>query len=103
MSVKRDRHESRITHYGWSQNMGFLTDLLTFPVLGPIKGIVWIAEKVSEQAEKELYDEDKLRGQLMELELHYDLGEIDEQEYLAAEEILLERLRVARERKASSK
>ena len=78
--------------------MGFLTNLLTFPVLGPIKGVIWIAEQVTEQAEKELYDEDKVRGQLMELELRYDLGEVSEEEYLAAEEVLLERLKVARER-----
>jgi uncharacterized membrane protein len=80
--------------------MGFLMDLLTFPILGPIKGVIWIAEKVAEQAEKELYDEDKVRGQLMELEVRYDLGEISEEEYMAAEETLLERLRVIREHKA---
>jgi hypothetical protein len=80
--------------------MGFLTDLLTFPVLGPIKGVIWIAEKVNEQVEKELFDEDAVRGQLMELELHLDLGEISEEEYLEAEETLLERLRVIREHKA---
>ena len=81
--------------------MGFLTDLLLFPVLGPVKGVIWIAETVTEQAEKELYDEDKLHGQLMELELRYDLGEMSEEEYLAAEEVLLERLRVARERQSA--
>jgi hypothetical protein len=79
--------------------MGFLTNLLTFPVLGPIKGVIWIAEKVDEQVEKELYDEDKVRGQLMEMELRLDLGEINEEEYLEAEEVLLERLKVIRERK----
>jgi hypothetical protein len=63
--------------------------------------VTWIAKKVAEQAEKELYDEDKVRGQLMELELHYDLGEIGEEEYLAAEEILLGRLRIIRERQAA--
>ena len=80
--------------------MGFLTDLLTLPVLGPIKGVIWIGEKMVEQAEKELYDEGAVRGQLMELELRYDLGEIGEDEYLEAEEILLQRLRVIRERQA---
>ncbi len=79
--------------------MGFLVDLLTFPVLGPIKGVIWIAEKVDEQVEKELYDEDKVRGQLMELELRLDVGEISEEEYLEAEEVLLDRLKVIRERK----
>ena len=82
--------------------MGFLINLLTFPVLGPIKGVMWIAEKVVEQADKELYDEDKLRGLLMELELRFELGEMAEQEYLAAEELLLERLKVARQRTTAS-
>ena len=81
--------------------MGFLINLLTFPVLGPIKGVMWIAEKVVEQADKEVYDEDKLRGLLMELELRFELGEMAEQEYLAAEEVLLERLKVARQRKTA--
>ena len=81
--------------------MGFLINLLTFPVLGPIMGVMWIAEKVVEQADKELYDEDKLRGLLMELELRFELGEMSEQEYLAAEELLLERLKVARQRKTA--
>ena len=80
--------------------MGFLTDLLTFPVLGPIKGVMWVARQVAEQAERELYDEDTVRGQIQELELRYDLGEISEEAYLATEERLLARLRVIRERKA---
>jgi len=82
--------------------MSLLTDLLTFPVTGPIKGLMWIAEKVAEQAENELYSEDKVRGQLMELELRYDLGEISEQEYEEAEAALLERLKVIRERQAAA-
>lgn len=81
--------------------MGFLMKLLTLPVTGPIQGVIWIAEKVAEQAEKELYDEEAVRGQLMELELRYDLGEISEDEFMAAEETLLERLSVMRERHAA--
>lgn len=83
--------------------MGFLTGLLTLPVMGPIKGVIWIAEKVAEQAEKELYDEEAVRGQLMELELRYDLGEISEEEYLATEEALLAWLKVIRERQAAER
>jgi len=83
--------------------MGFLINLLTFPVTGPIKGVIWIAEKVAEEADKKLYDEDAVRGQLMELELRLDLGEISEEEYLEAEEVLLDRLRVIRERQAAER
>ena len=77
--------------------MSILLDLLALPVIGPIKGIAWIAEKVAEQADRETYNEDGVRGQLMELELRLDLGEISEEEYMAAEEELLAQLRVIRE------
>ncbi|MBU0493734.1 MAG: gas vesicle protein GvpG [Chloroflexi bacterium] len=80
--------------------MKLLFSVLTLPVTGPLKGVVWVAEKIADQAEAELYDGDKVRGQLMELELHYDLGEISEADYLAREEALLARLRVIREREA---
>jgi hypothetical protein len=83
--------------------MGLLLKLLTLPVTGPIEGVVWIAEKVAEQVDRELYDEDAIRGQLMELELRFDLGEISEEDYLKAEEILLDRLKVAREHQAAAR
>lgn len=81
--------------------MGLLLDLLAFPLMGPVKGLVWVAGKVAEQAENELYNADKVRGQLMELELRLDLGEITEEEYLEAEEFLLERLRIIQERRSA--
>jgi len=78
--------------------MGWLTDLLTFPVTGPVKGLVWVAEKITEQAEKELYSEDAVRGKLMELELRFDLGEISEEDFTAAEASLLGMLSLIRAR-----
>ena len=78
--------------------MALLLDLLAFPVMGPVKGLMWIAEKISEHAESEVYDESKLRGRLMELELRYDLQEISTEEYEQAEAALLKLLRVSRER-----
>jgi len=80
--------------------MGIVWKILTLPASGPIDGIIWLAKQVLEQAEGELYDEDKIRGRLMELEMRYDAGEISEAEYDAEEKELLERLRIARERAA---
>ena len=82
--------------------MGFLSSLLTLPVSGPFRGAVWIARKLAEQAEHEMYDEGAVRAQLQELELRFDLKEIDEEEYLAAEEGLLARLRMIREHHAAA-
>ena len=81
--------------------MGILFSILSFPVTGPLKGLMWIAEKIKDQADGELYNEDNVRGQLMELELHLDLGEITEDEYMAAEDELMARLREIREYKAA--
>ncbi len=81
--------------------MGLLLDLLTFPVSAPLKGALWIAEQITEQVEDELYNEERIRAQLIELELRFDLGEISESTYSEAEAALLERLRVARTRRAA--
>jgi hypothetical protein len=83
----------------WRNDMKLLFDILAFPLMGPVKGISWIAEKIYEQADKELYSEDDIQSKLLELELRFDIGEIDEKEYIDLEEILLKRLRIARNRK----
>ena len=79
--------------------MGVLEWLV--PGWAPIRGIIWLGEKISEQADHEFYDEAGVRQQLTELELRYDLGEMSEESYLEAEEVLLERMRVIREHLAA--
>jgi len=80
--------------------MGLFLDLLTLPVLGAPRMVHWVAKKVTEEAEREVLDEDRVRGQLLELQTHYDLGEITEEEYDEQESILMERLNAIREAKA---
>ena len=75
--------------------MGLISGLLLLP-LAPVRGTVWIAEKIYEQAEAELYDERTIRAQLMEIDAARQAGEIDEQTAAEAEDILLERLIDAR-------
>jgi hypothetical protein len=76
--------------------MGLITGLLTLP-LAPVRGTVWLAERIQEQAEGELYDENVIRAQLMEIDAAREAGEIDEEEATQAEDQLLERLIAARE------
>lgn len=78
--------------------MGLIGGLLTLP-LAPVRGVVWLAERLQEQAEHELYDENKIQAQLLELQLAHDSGIIGEKAYARGEEELLERLRVARRRR----
>jgi hypothetical protein len=81
--------------------MGLLMNLLTFPVTGPIKGLVWIAETIQDEADKQFFSEESIRAQLMELEMKIDLGEISEDVYTEAETMLLQRLKIARDRRAA--
>jgi hypothetical protein len=75
--------------------MGLISGLLTLP-LAPVRGTVWLAERVQEQAEDELYDETAIRTGLIELEAARESGELDEDEIEVAESALLERLMVIR-------
>jgi hypothetical protein len=71
--------------------MGLFTGLLTLP-LAPVRGVVWIAEQVTEELERELYDEDNIRRELVQLELDFEDGLIDEEERQVREDALMERL-----------
>jgi hypothetical protein len=71
--------------------MGLITGLLTLP-LAPVRGTVWLAERIQEQAEEELYDESAIRDGLLELEAARQAGALDEEELAAAEDALIERL-----------
>jgi Gas vesicle protein G len=75
--------------------VGLITGLLTLP-LAPVRGTVWLAERIQEQAEAELYDEDAIRARLMEIDAAREAGEIGEEEATRAEDELLERLVAAR-------
>ena len=77
--------------------MSIVGSVLTAPVLGPIQGLLWLARTIQEHANAELYDQDKIRGELADLELALDLKKIDLVEFEAREEILLQRLREIRE------
>lgn len=77
--------------------MGLITGLLTLP-LAPVRGVAWVAEKVAEQAELELYDEGRILRELAELETARDEGLISAQTFEQGVDELLMRLEQARVR-----
>ncbi len=77
--------------------MGFFTGLVTLP-LAPVRGAAWVAEQVADEADRQLYDEEQIRREMMQLELDYDDGEIGDEERADMEDALLDRLAIARER-----
>jgi len=75
--------------------MGLFTALLTLP-LAPVRGTAWIAEKLQDQAELELYDESAIEAGLLELQTAREGGVYEEREIEEAEDALIERLMTLR-------
>jgi hypothetical protein len=71
--------------------MGFLFGALLLP-LAPVQGVVWIADRLIDAAEAELYDPGVVRAQLVSLNQALDDGEIDLAQFEREEERLLDLL-----------
>jgi hypothetical protein len=79
--------------------MGLLTGFLTLPVSAPlasVRGVVWLAEQIHDQAEREFYDPVKIRGQLHDIAEARETGQLSAEEADQLEEQLIERLFMAR-------
>lgn len=77
--------------------MGLFTGLVLLP-LAPVRGTVWVAEQLAEEADRRLYDEDNIKRELVQLEIDHEDGAIGQDERERMERELLERLAVARQR-----
>ncbi|MFD5897227.1 gas vesicle protein GvpG [Streptomyces sp. NPDC060366] len=69
--------------------MGLLSGVLLLP-LAPVRGVVWISDRLIDAAEAELYDPAVIRVRLSELNRALDDGEIDLARFEAEEERLLD-------------
>jgi Gas vesicle protein G len=71
--------------------VGLLTGLLTLP-LAPVRGTIWVAERVLEEAERQLNDPEAIDRQIADAEDAYERGELTEEEFERLEDELLQRL-----------
>lgn len=71
--------------------MGLILTLLTLP-LAPVRGVVWVAEQVLEEAERQWYDPGAVQIALLEVEARREAGELSDEEAERLEEELIERL-----------
>jgi len=76
--------------------VGLFTGLLLLP-LAPVRGTVWIAERLAEQAARELDDEVVVRRMIAEADAAYERGELTLEEFEQVEDELLERLEQAQD------
>lgn len=71
--------------------MGFLS--------APFRGLVKVFEEIAERAEGELYNEDAIKAELMDLYKKLESGVINEEEFGPREAELVERLEAIEEHK----
>ena len=67
----------------------FLIDSI---LLAPLKGVIWMGQKLSDMAQKELSDKGRIKEELMRLQLQFELDDISKEEYDKKENELLDRL-----------
>ena len=77
--------------------MGLLKHLLFWPVTGPLFLAEFSLNKVQGVVREELTDDTRIKAELMELQLKLELGDIDDDEYIAQEALLMRQLREIRE------
>ena len=70
--------------------------VLALPVTAPYQSGKWMLERIHEQVVEEQESEDRVMTHLTELQLAYELGEIEEEEYRKQEKALMEDLSAIR-------
>ena len=60
--------------------MGLFTGLLTLP-LAPVRGVVWVAELLAEEAERELAEANSPQRAVAELEAARATGELTDEQF----------------------
>ena len=76
--------------------MAFIIDEL---LLAPLRIFTTICEKIRDMAEEELYGDEKIKQELLELQMRLELEEITVGEYATAEAALMERLEEGQRRR----
>lgn len=71
--------------------MGLFTGLLTLP-LTPVRGVIWVAEQLYEEARRQIDDPAAMRRRLLEIQTAREAGTLSEEEAAREEAELVRRL-----------
>ena len=71
--------------------MGLFTGLLTLP-LAPARGVVWLAEQIEREADRQWRDPAAVRRQIAEVDAAFEAGQLTEEERDAMQDELVARL-----------
>jgi hypothetical protein len=81
--------------------MGLFKEIALLP-LAPVRGTVKVAEYLADEADRQLYDEENIKRELIQLEIDSEEGRLGDVEREAKEKELFDRLTVSRWRQAEA-
>jgi hypothetical protein len=67
----------------------FLLDTI---LLAPLRGVMWMGQKINDVVDQELNDAGRVKEDLMALQMQFEMSQITEQEYTEKERDLLDKL-----------
>ena len=71
--------------------MGLISEILLLP-LAPVRGVVWVAEQIEQEAERQLYDPATIQAELDDLDARVEAGLVSPEEAAEIEAELVQRL-----------
>ncbi|WMX43731.1 gas vesicle protein GvpG [Streptomyces roseicoloratus] len=71
--------------------MGLVTEIVALPA-APLRGVMWVLDKVVRAAEREYYDPGPVQEALAALERERQEGGVDDEEFEQREQALMRRL-----------
>ncbi|NWJ69650.1 gas vesicle protein GvpG [Pseudonocardia sp. ICBG1122] len=77
--------------------MGLISGIIGLP-LAPVRGVVWLAQQIQEQAEEQYYDPARIRAELEAVDEARRSGELSDDEAAERENELIARLMAGRGR-----
>ena len=77
--------------------MGLVKHLLFWPVTGPLAAVDFSVQQIEGLVKRELTDDERIREDLMALQMELELELVDEEEYARREAEIMQRFREARE------
>lgn len=79
--------------------MFLIDDVLLLPLKLPVSGFNWILRQIQTMANEELLNDQPWKERLIELQMRLEVGEISEEDYVAEEALIFQRLREIRMRR----
>jgi predicted metal-dependent HD superfamily phosphohydrolase len=72
--------------------LGLISDVVLLPITGPIRGFVALLKHIQAELDAQMLNEGKVQGELMQLDVRHQAGQVSDAEYEAQQSQLMDKL-----------